>query len=454
MPPNADQVYLRNRVKDVDKIDAADDNATCPTIMLKNLRGNEIAIEGVIYDLDGFNHPGGDIIKMYGGNEVTNIYRMMHPHHKGSQKLKKLKKVGVASDWEREWKFDTPFAREIREEVHKIVPRGREKATPGGFFLIVLKIVLLIVCQSIWVIKGSSVPLAIALGAVQFAIYSVMHDASHGSISRRTWINDGLALLLDFAGGDKWHWYEQHYMHHAHANDTRKDPDSFNAEPMVIWHNYPDGHKNRKFIHKFQAFYWLPIVGLYWMRSVFDPRILNLKHIRSERAGLRMENDFLKSRIKYAVFLRMLYIFIMFVPPMYHTDMWTAFSHTMLVGLSLSWIYVGITTISHEVMEGDRDPLAKYRETGKPVDWYKAQAETSCTYGGHVAGWLTGGVNFQIEHHLFPKMSSSWYPYIAPTVKRVCEKHGVKYIYFPTILDNMLSTMEYIHKVGNGTLIE
>ena len=64
--------------------------------------------------------------------------------------------------------------------------------------------------------------------------------------------------------------------------------------------------------------------------------------------------------------------------------------------------------------------------------WYAAQAAASCSYGGVVAAFWTGGLNLQIEHHLFPRLSSWQYPYIAPIVRRICAKHKVPYHYYPT----------------------
>ena len=52
-------------------------------------------------------------------------------------------------------------------------------------------------------------------------------------------------------------------------------------------------------------------------------------------------------------------------------------------------------------------------------------------YGGNVAMFATGGLNFQIEHHVFPRLSSWHYPRVSGAVKKCCERHGVKYNYFP-----------------------
>lgn len=60
-------------------------------------------------------------------------------------------------------------------------------------------------------------------------------------------------------------------------------------------------------------------------------------------------------------------------------------------------------------------------------DWYINQIETGCTYGGRIAGFLTGGLNYQIEHHCFPRMCHVHYPLIHETVKRVCKERGVNY---------------------------
>merc|ERR1712216_401108 len=102
-------------------------------------------------------------------------------------------------------------------------------------------------------------------------------------------------------------------------------------------------------------------------------------------------------------------------------------------------------SVSHNFEQSDRDPMRPFKETGEAVCWFKSQVESSSTYGGAVSGYLTGGLNFQVEHHLFPRMSSAWYPYIQPAIMEVCAKHGVRYAYYPNILSNMSSTLSYMH---------
>jgi len=107
MPPNADQSHLRQRfpaektfpIND-DSLIRSDDISRVDSI--HNLKDTEVAIDGVIYDLKGFNHPGGNSFLAFGGNDVTVMYHMIHPLH-NSNHLKKLTKVGRVSDWKPEY---------------------------------------------------------------------------------------------------------------------------------------------------------------------------------------------------------------------------------------------------------------------------------------------------------------------------------------------------------------
>jgi acyl-lipid (7-3)-desaturase (Delta-4 desaturase) len=61
---------------------------------VKDLQPNQVCIDGDVFDLNGFDHPGGDSIYVFGGNDVTVLYKMIHPHHPRSHVAKKLSKVG------------------------------------------------------------------------------------------------------------------------------------------------------------------------------------------------------------------------------------------------------------------------------------------------------------------------------------------------------------------------
>ena len=95
MAPDASKLRQRN-VTDANK---EDDPATTERIAtLKGLGETEICIDGVIYDIKDFDHPGGESVMMFGGNDVTIQYKMIHPYHT-SKHLEKMKRVGTVPDY-------------------------------------------------------------------------------------------------------------------------------------------------------------------------------------------------------------------------------------------------------------------------------------------------------------------------------------------------------------------
>lgn len=345
------------------------------------------------------------------------------------------------------YKFDTPFEREMKAEVFKIVRRGKEFGTYGWFFRCAIYVVTFFGLQYLW-IQGTSVPLAIAYGVIQALIgMNVQHDANHGAASKTPWINDLLGLGADMIGSSRWLWMEQHWTHHAHTNHADKDPDATTAEPFLLFNDYPVDHPTRKPFHKFQAVYATLLMSAYWLASVTNTEVWNLQHSGAAKVGIRMENNYVKACCKYAVALRILYIYVNIIVPFQRAPFLTAFGHVMLMGVAGSLVLAILFSMSHNFEGAERYPT---KEDG-PVCWFKSQVETSCTYGGFVSGALTGGLNFQIEHHLFPRMSSAWYPYIAPKVREVCAKHGVRYTYYPWMWQNWISTLRYMHGAGNAS---
>jgi len=467
MPPNADTSILRNRiatnVKDPTAfLDGNDADAATQSSLrsIKGLKGTEIAIDGVIYDIADFVHPGGEVIKFFGGNDVTVQYKMIHHHHTGKQ-LEKMKMVGKVVDYEAEYKFDTPFEREIKSEVFKIVRRGREFGTTGYFFRAFCYIAFFFFMQYTFSTSTfftynnwyeSGVFVAIVFGVAQaFIGLNVQHDANHGAASKKPWVNDLLGFGTDLIGSCKWNWMAQHWTHHAYTNHSEKDPDSFSSEPVFAFNDYPLGHPKRKWIHKFQGVYFIFALGLYWVSTIFNPQVIDLRQRGAQFVGIKMENDFIVKRRKFAIALRAMYIYLNLYCPIANNGFSAAtVGIIMLMGVSEALALSFLFTLSHNFVKSDRDPMSAYKETGESICWFKSQVETSSTYGGAISGYLTGGLNFQVEHHLFPRMSSAWYPYIAPKVREVCKKHGVRYVYYPWIWQNVVSTFTYMHRAGTG----
>lgn len=436
--------------------DDGNDAATEPALRistLKSLGDTEIVIDGAIYDIAEFDHPGGESIQIFGGNDVTVQYKMIHPYHT-SKHLEKMKRVGTVPDYSSEYKFDTPFEREIKREVFKIIKRGKEFGTNGYFLRAFFYIGLFFALQYYWVTIPTSYALAIVYGISQaFIGLNVQHDANHGAVSKKAWVNNVLGLGADFIGGSKWLWMEQHWTHHSFTNHHTKDPDSYGAEPMILWNDYHPDHPKRSYIHNFQGFYYILVLAGYWLSSVFNTQILTLQQAGAKEVGIKMNSPYVLKSRKYAIALRILYIYTNVVAPFVTIQgfSWNVLGHILTMGASSSLTLAILFALSHNFENADRDPTYDVRHGGDQICWFKSQVETSSTYGGFISGCLTGGLNFQVEHHLFPRMSSAWYPYIAPKVREICEKHNVRYAYYPWVWQNLISTIKYVHQAGTGS---
>jgi len=455
MPPNAAQTTLRHRLVGNKKDDEIDE-ATESTTLIKDLKDNEVVIDSVIYDLDGFNHPGGDSIHIFGGNDVTVQYKMIHPHHT-SKHLKKMRVLGKVSDCKQEYLMDTEFAREIKREVYKIVKNGQDFGTNGYFARAAFYIALYFFLVFTIVTSGYTWPVAFAYGVSQALIgLNVQHDANHGAASKKSWVNDLLGFGADAIGGCKWLWMTQHWTHHAFTNHDVKDPDSFNAEPLLLFNDYPAGHPKRKFYHAFQAFYFLPVLSFYWLSMIFNPQTIDLEHRGVQSVGINVSNKFLISRRKYAIMIRLLYVSYTIAIPIkiaYDSgrNVLETIAQILVCGAVESLTLAMLFALSHNFEHVETDPMKEMRDEGNPVCWFKSQVETSSTYGCFISGALTGGLNFQVEHHLFPRMCSAHYPYIAPKVREICKKHGVRYSYYPWIHQNFIACVKFMNQAGTGS---
>ena len=218
MAPDADKLRQRTTTSGTSGLKLDSDPATQPTTderisTLKSLGPTEVVIDGVIYDLEGFDHPGGESIMIFGGNDVTVQYKMIHPYHT-TKHLEKMKSVGTVPDYTSEYKFDTEFEREIKREVFKIVRRGKEFGTWGWHLRAVFYVSLFFGLQYIWAFSQveTTFALAVVYGISQaFIGLNVQHDANHGAASKRPWVNNLYGLGADFIGGSKWLWMEQHW---------------------------------------------------------------------------------------------------------------------------------------------------------------------------------------------------------------------------------------------------
>ncbi|MDB5196266.1 MAG: fatty acid desaturase, partial [Flaviaesturariibacter sp.] len=92
--------------------------------------------------------------------------------------------------------------------------------------------------------------------------------------------------------------------------------------------------------------------------------------------------------------------------------------------------------------------------TGKLEDeWAVHQLKTTANFApkNKVINWFVGGLNFQVEHHLFPKISHIHYPAINKIIKEACEEFSVTYIEYPKMRHAIASHVSFLKQMGRAS---
>jgi linoleoyl-CoA desaturase len=282
---------------------------------------------------------------------------------------------------------------------------------------------------------------ALAMAGVGFC---VMHDGNHGAYSSHRWVNKAAALSLNLLGGCAYFWHFKHNIaHHTFPNVTGSD-DDFNVGPAG---RLSPRDRHRPF-HRFQHIY---IWGLYallaieWQttgdfRTMWKPGVADTAYARPRGW----------EQVYFWIGKASFYV-LAFVVPLQRHGVGAVVGTYLFTGAVLGLTLATVFQLAHCVQEADfPDPVAGTRRIDN--DWHTHQVETTVDFArdDRLLTWYLGGLNFQIEHHLFPKICHLHYPAISPIVEAACRAHGVRYVSHARMRDALRSHLRFLRKLGSG----
>eukprot|EP00127_Corallochytrium_limacisporum_P003390 Clim_evm18s149 gene=Clim_evmTU18s149 len=411
-------------------------------------------LDGNVYDLTDFyqHHPGGDTIRWFAADDITVAYYSIHASHiKKSPVLEKYKVGVISKPLETDlWEMRTPFAKELRANVMKklksLPDEDPQFAPTWVYFRACIIMAVCLLLDYSWIFQGVAMWKALAIGWI-FALIglNIQHDANHGAFSRKSWVNVALGYTQDYIGGSRMLWLRQHTVgHHVHTSHDELDPDVLTGKGLLILHeNYVSDRKYYQIFQHIYTWFLLNLLGISWL-------ILDVRNILTMKVGGVLDvNRSLYVEKWISVIFRIGHFLRYFGVAVYQTGSILTAAYYIMGMSAVAGCYLGFFFIlSHNFDEAIRVD-SKEDKNGKR-DWCKAQIESSSNVGGFGLLVLNGGLNYQIEHHLFPRVSSSRYWDIAPVVRETCEKHGVRYVHFPSIWDNFKSTVTFLWRMGRG----
>lgn len=286
---------------------------------------------------------------------------------------------------------------------------------------------------------------AILLGGLTAAIgFNVMHDGAHGSFSKYAFVNDLAGLSLNFLGANVFMWKTKHnVVHHTFTNIDGVD-DDLNARPLL---RLSPGQK-RYWIHKYQYLYFWMVYSLLYIYWVFftDYKKYFLQRVGEMPIGKMKWTD----HLTFWGF-KILHLGLFVALPIYTMGFTTwligFLVYTFSAGLILSVVFQMAHTVSDTAVS-TLDPHHRVVE----AEWAVHQLQTTANFAtrNKVLSWLVGGLNYQIEHHLFPHISHVHYPAISKIVREVCEEKGIRYIEYPRFRHALASHIQYLRELGRA----
>jgi linoleoyl-CoA desaturase len=274
---------------------------------------------------------------------------------------------------------------------------------------------------------------------------SVMHDSNHGSYSTNKYINTLFGGVLNILGGYSRNWKIQHnILHHTYTNLEGLDED---IEAGILLRMSPQKPKLK--FHKFQHIYaWFLylLMNLFWV-TVKDYRML----FRYEKNGmLKNQKISLRKALIELTGYKILYFTYIIALPILFTGL--GWQHVvlgflgmqMIAGLALACIFQPA-----HVMETSTFP--EPTSDRKIEDSWAAHQMLNTTNfcpGSTITSWFIGGLNYQIEHHLFPHVCHVHYPQISAIVRHTAEEYDLPYNVEKTFLGAIIEHGKMLKLLG------
>lgn len=328
---------------------------------------------------------------------------------------------------------DFPSVGKTYSQVSQVVREtGLLRRTPWFYGLVALAVVLAFGgAVTGFILLGDSwfqLLIAGALGILFTQVAFLAHEAAHRQILASGPANDRLARMLAGSIGMSYSWWDsKHTRHHANPNRMGKDPDIEVDTISFVEEDAVRARGLRRAITARQGWFFFPLLTLEGLNLHFH----SLKHLvgRTDIAGRWTELAIIAAR------------FALFLVPVF-----------MLLPLGMAFAFVGVQLAVFGVYMG-----ASFapNHKGMPIiahdaklDFFTKQVRTSRNIrGGWWATWLMGGLNYQVEHHLFPSMARPNLARAREIVREHCRTLGVPYTE-TSLWQSYAIVIEYLNRVG------
>jgi linoleoyl-CoA desaturase len=347
-------------------------------------------------------------------------------------------------------KFSTSdaFLRELKRRVDAYFKETGKRARdcPQMYFktatilawFVSAYLLLLFVVTSWWLV----IPIAMVLGLAMAAVgFNIQHDGGHKAYSNHRWVNKMMAMSLDLIGGSSYLWdWKHNSIHHTYPNITGQDDD---IDVGVLGRLSP--YQKRYWFHRAQGIYLWVLYGFLALKwHLYDDfYCLAVGKVGEHHVPRPKGWDlvvFIGGKVAFFSWA--------FVIPMLLHPIWAVLAVYVLAAFTSGVVLSVVFQLAHCVEEANFPmPDASGR---MDTDWAVHQVQTTVDFsrGSRVISWFLGGLNFQIEHHLFHKICHIHYPELSKLVKDACDEFRIRYAENKTFFAALGSHARWLQRMG------
>lgn len=286
---------------------------------------------------------------------------------------------------------------------------------------------------------------AAMLGVIQaFVGFNIMHDACHDAFSTNKKVNYFFGLSMNALGSDAHMWRNKHnVLHHTYTNVDGVDDDIAKTPLLRMCESQP-----RFKAHKLQHIY---LTFLYAISTLYWVLVKDFQHYFFGN-GYAVETAKMKLADHLMFWLtKIVYFGLYLALPIYVWGVVPGIIGFVIMHAFLGSVMSFVFQLAH-VVENVEFEEAQREVTQIENEWAVHQIATTSDFAptNPVVSWFLGGLNFQVIHHLFPRISHVHYPAIQKIVAKTCADYGVEYRYYPTMRAALASHFRHMKRLGQA----
>lgn len=357
-----------------------------------------------------------------------------------------MKNIVFLSENNNELEFVQVLKKRANEyfKKNKISKKGNIKMYFKTFCMISLYltpfILLLTVKMSLILALGMTVLMGIGEAGIGMC---VMHDGAHGSYSSKSWVNKLMASSMFLLGSNIVNWKIQHNVsHHTFTNIYNYDPDISTKAVIRLCDHAP-----LKKYHRFQQFYAFPLYGLMTLLRLIDDFSTLIKNNKSGATSTMNVNPSME--LVKLIITKAVYLSVIFSLPLIFTDFafWQILVGFIVMHFTAGMIMSTVFQMAH-VVEGAYQPMPDAGVIHH--EWMVHQLKATSDFGrkNGLLSWYIGGLDFQVEHHLFTDVCHIHYSDLAQIVEKTAQEYGLTYNSKRTFLHAFKSHFRRLKELG------